>query len=116
MSEKSITIIANRKHVTIVIATILCIIMNKKNIELHFTDGAKNSARIALDEMEIELGDSFIRVSRSCLVATMVIHDVASKIEIVNGKLLKYPPQSKWRIVEQLSQKRKTMIDDLFHH
>ena len=86
MSEKSITIIANRKHVAIGISTILYIIMNKKNIEVHVTDGAKYSARIALDEMEKELGDGFIRVSRSCLVAVMVIHDVAKIIELVNGE------------------------------
>ena len=110
MSEKTITIIANRKHVTIGASTILYIIMNKKNIEVHVTGGEKYSARIALDELEKELGDGFIRVSRSCLVAVMAIHDVAKKIELVNGEQLKYPPRNKRKIVEQLSQKRKTII------
>lgn len=110
MSEKIITIIANRKHVTIETSTILYIIMNKKNVEVHVTGGEKYSARIALDELEKELGDGFIRVSRSCVVAVMAIHDVAKKIEFVNGELLKYPPGNKWKIVEQLSQKRKTII------
>ena len=110
MSEKSITIISNRKHVTIGAATILYIIMNKKNIEVHVNGGEKYSARIALDELEKELGDGFIRVSRSCLVATMAIHDIQKQIELVNGELLSYPPRNKKKIVEQLSQKRKAMI------
>lgn len=110
MSEKTITIISNRKHVTIGASTILYIIMNKKNIEVHVTGGEKYSARIALDELEKELGDGFIRVHRSCLVAAMAIHDVHKKIELVNGELLTYSPRNKRKIVEQLSQKRKTMI------
>ncbi|MGN1338674.1 MAG: LytTR family DNA-binding domain-containing protein [Oscillospiraceae bacterium] len=110
MSEKTISIIANRKHVTIGASTILYIIMNKKNIEVHVTGGEKYSARIALDELEKELGDGFIRVSRSCLVATMAIHDVQKMIELVNGEQLKYPPRNKRKIIEQLSQKRKMMI------
>lgn len=110
MSEKTISIISNRKHVTIGASTILYIIMNKKNIEVHVTGGEKYSARIALDEVEKELGDSFIRVSRSCLVAAMAIHDIQKKIELVNGEQLQYPPRNKRKIVDLLLQKRKTLI------
>ena len=110
MSEKTITIISNRKHVTIGISTILYIIMNKKNIEVHVTGGEMYTARIALDELEKELGDGFIRVSRSCLAAVMAIHEVEKKIELVNGELLSYPPRNKRKIVEQLLQKRKALI------
>ena len=110
MSEKSITIISNRKHVTIGISSILYIIMNKKNVDVHVTGGEKYTARIALDLLEKELGDGFIRIHRNCLVAVMAIHDVGKQIELVNGELLNYSPRNKRKIVELLSQKRKTLI------
>ncbi|MGN0688323.1 MAG: LytTR family transcriptional regulator DNA-binding domain-containing protein [Oscillospiraceae bacterium] len=113
MSEKSITIISNRKHVTIRASTILYIIMNKKNVDVHVTGGEKYTARVALDELEKELGDSFIRVHRNCLVAVMAIHDIKEQIELVNGELISYSPRNKKKIAELLSHKRKMLISGM---
>ena len=44
MTEKTITIISNRKHIAISISKILYIIMNKRNIEVHINSGEKYSA------------------------------------------------------------------------
>ena len=110
MTEKTITIISNRKHVEISISKILYIIMNKRNIEVHINSGEKYSARVPLGELEKELGDGFIRVSRSCLIAAKAIHDIQKKIELVNGERLSFPPRSKRKIIEQLSSKRKEII------
>lgn len=110
MSEKTITIISNRKHVTIGASTILYIIMNKKNVDVHVTGGEKYTARVALDELENELGDGFIRIHRNCLVAVMAIHEVDKQVELVNGEHLLYSPRNKRKIVEQLSEKRKNLI------
>ena len=57
MTEKTITIISNRKHIAISISKILYIIMNKRNIEVHINSGEKYSARVPLGELEKELGD-----------------------------------------------------------
>ena len=110
MFEKTITIISNRKHVTIGSSSILYIIMNNKNVDVHVTGGNKYTARIALDELEKELGDGFIRIHRNCLVAVMAIHAVDKNVELVNGELLNYSPRNKRKIVELLSQKRKRLI------
>lgn len=110
MSEKTITIISNRKHVTIGASTILYIIMNKKNVDVHVAGGEKYTSRIALDELEKQLGDGFIRIHRNCLVAVMAIHEVDKQVELVNGETLRYSPRNKRKIVEQLSEKRKNLI------
>lgn len=110
MTEKSISIIANRKHITLGTSTILYIIMKNKNVEIHVTGGETYSARIALDELEKELGDDFLRIHRSCLVAAMAIHDVGKDIELVNGETLSYSPRNKRKIIEQLAQKRKKLV------
>lgn len=110
MTEKTITIIANRKHVTIDISTILYIIMNGKNVDVHVSDGEKYTSRIALDWLEKELGDGFIRVHRNCLVSVMAIHSVGKDVELVNGVHVSFSPRNKRRIAEELSHKRRTLI------
>lgn len=109
--EKYMTIISDRKKVLLNISTILYVIMMTKNAEIHMSDGRIYTTRMTMGELENELGDSFIKVHRGCLVSAMAIHDITDYINLSNGEKLIYTIRKRKGILEQLKIKQKRIIN-----
>ena len=106
----NITIISNKQEVVLNISHILYVQMKGNMALIHILDGSVYQTRITLAELEKVLGDSFIKVSRGCLVSAMAIHNVTDKINLSNGESLDYVVRRKKEILGELQAKRQDMI------
>lgn len=90
MSAKTITFAPRRKGgdtpLVINADTIRYIQMKRNYAEVHLTNGAVFTSRITMDELEQHLGDDFIKVHRSCLVAVRAIHNVEDTVVLNSGE------------------------------
>ena len=108
--EKSISIVSNRKRIFIGINTILYVLMNGNNAEIHVFGGEIYRTRMSLGKLEETLGEGFIKVHRGCIVSVMAIHDISNRIYLCNGESLEYTIRKKKQIVAQLRAKQKNII------
>ena len=112
MNEKRyIEIIFDRRRVKIDIRTILYVIMVGRCVEIHVSGGEVYKTRTPLMTIEEELGESFVKVHRGCVVSAMAIHDITDNINLSNGESLTYTVRKKKQIVEEFREKQKNMID-----
>ena len=105
-----ITIISNGAKLVLNINTILYVLMKKNYAEIHTFSGKCYKTRATLNELEKDLGDTFLKVSRSCLVAVMAIHDITNDIELTTGESLSYPIRNRNAVVGQFQEKQKLII------
>lgn len=105
-----ITIFSNKKKEVLDINSILYVIMKRNNAEIHVNGDKVYTARMALCEIEEQLGDGFITVRRGCLVSVMAIHDVKDRIYLCNGESLRYVVRKKKEVRAQLCEKQKKII------
>ena len=105
-----ISIRSDNRDVVLNISTVLYVLMKKNYAEIHTFSGKRYKTRMTLNELEKELGDSFLRVSRGCLVAVMAIHDITNVIELTNGEFLPYSVRNRSAIVAQFQTKQKLII------
>lgn len=105
-----ITIISNRKKITIGTDSILYVLVTGKIAEIHVLGDKVYQTRMTLGELEEILGDDFIKVHRGCLVSAMAIHDVTKNINLINGESLEYTVRKKTQITDQLHVKQKSII------
>ena len=105
-----ITIISNGAKLVLNINTILYVLMKKNYAEIHTFSGKCYKTRATLNELEKDLGDTFLKVSRSCLVAVMAIHDITNDIELTTGESLPYPIRNRNVVVGQFQEKQKLII------
>lgn len=110
---ESITIISNRKHVTIPAKEIIYVAMKGRNSEVHLSNGAKYEARIPLELLEKQLGEGFVRVYRSTLVSVTAVHEVRKKIVLINGEQLDYPIRKRREISQSIAEGQKRIIGSL---
>ena len=114
MSAKTIAFAPRRKGgdapLVINADTIWYIQMKRNYAEIHLTNGAVFTSRITMEELEQHLGDDFIKVHRSCLVAVRAIHSVENTIVLNSGEQLEYVVRQKKRILEQLQTQQKRLI------
>ena len=108
--SNQIAIRSDNRDVVLNISTILYVLMKKNDAEIHTFSGRRYKTRMTLAELEKELGDSFLKVSRSCLVAVMAIHDITNVIALTNGESLSYSARNRKEVAAQLQEKRKLMI------
>ena len=90
--------------------TIRYIQMKRNYAEVHLTNGAVFTSRITMEELEQHLGDDFIKIHRSCLVAVRAIHNVEDTVVLNSGEQLEYVVRQKKRILEQLQTQQKRLI------
>lgn len=90
--------------------SVLYILTNGKNTEIHVFGGKIYETRMSLGELEEKLGESFIKIHRGCIVSAMAIHDITDKIELSNGESLVYTIRKRNQIIDQLHAKRKSII------
>ena len=107
---KHITILSNRKEVTLTVSSILYVLMKGNNAEIHTFGYKVYKTRMTMNELENTLGDGFLKVHRSCLVSVMAVHDITDKINLSNGESLDYVLRKKKEIIAQLHAKQKNMI------
>ena len=102
--HKYITIISNRRNVTIKKSTILYVISRRKYLEVHVCECEYKIYKtlMTLGEIEKELGKDFVKVQRGCIVSERAIDRVGDKIYLVNGEELKYTVRNKKEIVGKL--------------
>ena len=105
-----ITIRSDNRDIALNISTVLYVMMKKNYAEIHTFSGKRYTTRMTLSDLEQHLGDTFLKVSRSCLVSVMAIHDITKVIELANGESLPYPVRNKSDVVAQLQAKRKQII------
>ena len=96
------------RHMDLVlnISTVLYVLMKKNDAGIHTFSGRHYKTRAALNELEQALGDSFLKVSRGCLVSVMAIHDVTDVIALINGDLIPIPPGTGMRSPPSCRQSR----------
>lgn len=107
---KYITIISNKKKIVLNVSTMLYVLMNGNNAEIHVSGGKIYETRMTLSELSEKLGESFIKVHRGCIVSVMAIHNITDKINLSNGESLEYTLRKKNEIIEQFHEKQKNII------
>lgn len=99
MSAKTIAFAPRRKGgdapLVINADTIRYIQMKRNYAEVHLTNGVVFTSRITMEELEQHLGDDFIKVHRSCLVAVRAIHSVENTVVLNSGEQLEYVVRQK---------------------
>ena len=81
---------SDNRDIMLNISTVLYVLMKKNYAEIHTFSGKRYTTRMTLAELEKDMGDSFLKVSRGCLVSVMAIHDITNVIELTNGESLFY--------------------------
>lgn len=112
MPNQTITFTANRKPVTLDVRTLLYIYMNENVAEVHVSGGTVYKTRVTLETFQQQLGEGFIKVHRSCLVAVTAIHDITDKINLNNGEALNYVVRRRKELNALLLQKRQLLLQD----
>ena len=105
-----ITIRSDNRDIVLNIGTVLYILMKKNYAEIHTSSGKCYKTRVTLNDLVKTLGDSFLKVSRGCLVAVMAIHAITNVIELTNGEFLPYSVRNRSAIVAQFQTKQKLII------
>ena len=108
--SNQITIRSDNRDVVLNSSTILYVLMKKNDAEIHTFSGKRYRTRMTLAELEKALGDSFLKVSRGCLVAVMAIHDITNVIELTNGESLPYSTRNRNEVVARFQVKQKAII------
>lgn len=116
MTDKTISILTDRKRCTIPIANILYVMMKKQDAYVHLFDGSVLKTRITITEFQELLGDDFIRIHRGCLVAARAIHSVKGLITLCNGETLEYTSQYRSEITEKFREKQRAIIDEILNN
>lgn len=106
-----IALTVNRKKLELDIRTIQYIFMDGNTAEIHVSDGQVLKTLRTLESLEKELGDEFLRIHRSRLVAVRAIHDITDKINLNNGERLDYVANRKKALVAELQEKRRTILE-----
>lgn len=109
-SKGALTIIHEKKVITIPSSNILYVIMDGNNALIRLSQDKSYRVRMTLSEIEPVLGDDFIKVKRGCIVSVRAIHDFTDKVNLINGESLDYAARSKKEIVEKFHAKQQYMI------
>lgn len=102
MRFSDISVISNRRHISLLTEDILYIQLSGRQSIIHFSDGRTYETYATIHELESMLGSSFIRADRATLVSIKGIHDIGKEIELVNGETLYYSCRKKRELKEQL--------------
>lgn len=113
LGTKQIVIATEKKQVPLRVARILYVNMDRNVAYIHTIDGDIYHTRLTLAEMERQLGEDFLKISRGTLVSAMAVHEVGEQIELSTGELLDYTVRNKREIVDQLRKRQRDVISRL---
>lgn len=111
MQKKTeLVIVVDKEEISLEIASILYIVMNRNNANIHIAEDKVYTTRTTLAQLWEKLGDEFILVHRSILVAARAIHKIDDKIYLSNGEALGYVMRKKKVLQKQLQEIQKRII------
>lgn len=114
MDGRHLTFISNKKKTVISVRSVLYCITENPATEVHTVGGTVYKTRMKFAEIESQLGESFIKIHRGCVVSPMAIHEITDKIYLNNGEALIYTQRKKNEIIKRLHEVQKNLIDS-FH-
>ncbi len=114
MDGRHLTFISNKKKIVISVRSVLYCITTTPVVEVHTVGGMVYKTRMKFAEIENQLGESFIKIHRGCVVSPMAIHEITDKIYLNNGEALIYTQRKKNEIIKRLHEVQKSLIDS-FH-
>lgn len=102
MRSNGISVISNRRHISLPTEDILYIQLAGRRAVIHASGGRIYETYTTIEELEQMLGSGFIRTDRATLVAAKGIHAIGRQIELINGETLDYAHRRKRQLKEQL--------------
>ena len=106
----TITVMSNRSEVNIDRGRILYVEMRRNVAEIHMSDGTVIPTRNTMEKLCDELGDDFVKVHRSLLVAVMAVHSVDDYLVLINGEKLDYVKRKRKQIKDEIEHRQKDKI------
>ena len=88
MRSNGISVISNRRHISLPVEDILYIQLAGRRAVIHASGGRTYETYTTIEELEQMLGSGFIRTDRATLVAAKGIHAIGRQIELINGEKL----------------------------
>lgn len=109
--DRTISFRIRGKDVEIDAGSIIYAIKDHGVVEIHMLNGEVLEVNMTIGKIEEMLGDGFVRIQRSCIAAARAIHDINTRVEMVNGECLPYSKENLPLVLEELRQKRQKIID-----
>ncbi|MGN0154854.1 MAG: LytTR family transcriptional regulator DNA-binding domain-containing protein [Lachnospiraceae bacterium] len=100
-----------KKEYRIAISTILYVTVKQDIVYIHTIDGNVYRERISLRKMGERLGDGFLKINTSTLVAVRNIREISDKIWLCNGEGLSYIERNKRKFMKRIVDEKKKMAE-----
>lgn len=113
MKPSSISIISNRRRISLSPEDILYVQLVERQSVIHVSSGKTYETYTTIDELAHLLGSGFLRTDRATLVSAKGIHTIGKKIELINGELLSFTRRRKRELKEQLRAGRRQIVQSL---
>ena len=113
MKPNSISIISNRRRISLSPEDILYVQLEGRQSVIHISGGKTYRSYTAIDDLEQMLGSGFIRADRATLVSAKSVHAIGKKIELISGETLSFTRRRKRELMEQLRAGRRQIVQEL---
>ena len=113
MRSNSISVISNRRRISLPAEEIFYIQLVGRRSVIHVSGGRIYETYTTIEELAQMLGSSFIRVDRATLVSARSIHIIGKRIELINGETLSFTQRRKRELKEQLRAGRRQIVQEL---
>ena len=113
MKPNSISIISNRRRISLSPEDILYVQLEGRQSVIHISGGKTYRSYTAIDDLEQMLGSGFIRADRATLVSAKSVHAIGKKIELISGETLSFTRRRKRELKEQLRAGRRQIVQEL---
>lgn len=113
MSSNRITVISNRRHISLSVEDILYVQLVSRQSVIHVSGGRVYETYTTIDELAHLLGGGFIRADRATLVSAKGVHTIGKKIELISGETLSFTRRRKRELQEQLRAGRRQIVQSL---
>ena len=113
MNAKTVSVISNRRRVTLPARGILYIQLVGRKSFIHVSGSKVYETYTTIDELAQLLGSGFIRADRATLVSVRAVHTIGKKIELINGETLSYTRRRKRELQAQLRAGRRQIVQSL---
>ena len=95
MKPSSISIISNRRRISLSPEDILYVQLAGRQSVIHASGGKTYETYATIDELAQLLGSGFLRADRATLVSARGIHTIGKKIELISGETLSFTRRRK---------------------
>lgn len=113
MKPNSISIISNRRRISLLPEDILYVQLEGRQSVIHISGGKTYRTYTTIDDLEQMLGSGFIRADRATLVSAKGVHAIGKKIELISGETLSFTRRRKRELKEQLCAGRRQIVQEL---